>query len=150
MSALERPMVNVYELDADGVEHLVYRQMNDTEYADWQAQQKALTTAQKEAAAAAWVELRLIRDRWLAQTDYVELFLSSPNSFTPLPTAIQNAISSNSAGWTAWRQALRDLPSVAGLDPVAAVATAGGIHATSDTFPAPWPQPPAAPTIHLS
>lgn len=32
---IDRPMVNVYEPDEKGVEQLVYRAMNDTEYAAW-------------------------------------------------------------------------------------------------------------------
>lgn len=31
-----RPMVNVYEPDHKGVEQLVFRPMNDAEFADWQ------------------------------------------------------------------------------------------------------------------
>lgn len=36
---MDRPMVNVYELDADGIEKLIYRPMNDEELADWEARQ---------------------------------------------------------------------------------------------------------------
>lgn len=31
---MNRPMVNVYEPDEEGVEHLVYREMNDEEFKD--------------------------------------------------------------------------------------------------------------------
>lgn len=33
----DRPMVNVYEPDDEGVEQLVFRPMNDEEYAVWEA-----------------------------------------------------------------------------------------------------------------
>lgn len=124
----------------------------------WQTDQQAATDAallaEATAQARAWVNLRMIRDRWLAQTDYIEVFLAS--GFSPLPAAIQDAVTANSAGWLAWRQGLRDLPSTVGtagtpeVDPVDAVAAAAAIHSTGDTFPAPWPQPPAAPVIHLT
>lgn len=39
-----KPMVNVYELDDEGVEQLVYREMNDEEFEVW--------TRDQEAAAA--------------------------------------------------------------------------------------------------
>lgn len=125
---------------------------------EWSARQQEAATAAKIAArtatAAAWVQLRMIRDRWLAQTDYIEVFLSG--GFSPLPQAVQDAITANASGWQGWRQALRDLPASVGAagtpsyDPVEAVAAASHIHATSDTFIAPWPQPPAAPVIHLT
>lgn len=99
---------------------------------------------------AALAQLRMIRDRWLAQTDYIEVYLASPAAFTPLPQPIQNAINTNSAAWIAWRQALRDMPAQAGLDPVAATVAISKVHASTDTFPPPWPQPPAAPVIHLT
>lgn len=125
---------------------------------EWTArQQQAATDAKvvaRTAEARAWVELRMIRDRWLAQTDYIEVFLGG--GFSPLPQAVQDAISANNSGWLSWRQALRDLPSQVGtagtpsFDPVEVVAGAAGIHSTADSFPAPWPQPPAAPVIHLT
>lgn len=34
---MDRPMINVYEPDAEGVEQLVYRPMNDEEFAQWEA-----------------------------------------------------------------------------------------------------------------
>jgi len=37
MASPERPLVNVYESDEDGVEQLVHREMNDEEYEVWQA-----------------------------------------------------------------------------------------------------------------
>lgn len=100
------------------------------------------------ATVGAWVELRMIRDRWLAQTDYIEVFLSG--GFSPLPQAIQDALTANKDGWLGWRQSLRDLPAAAGLDPFVTVSTAAHIHSTADTFSLPWPQPPAAPVIHLT
>lgn len=125
---------------------------------EWTARQERAAAdterAAMTAAAAAWVELRMIRDRWLAQTDYIEVFLSG--GFSPLPKPVQDAITANAAGWQGWRQALRDLPSSVGaagtpsFDPVEVVAAAAHIHATTDSYPAPWPQPPAAPAIHLT
>lgn len=125
---------------------------------EWNARQaQAVTDAQvaeARAVGAAWVQLRMIRDRWLAQTDYIEVFLSG--AFSPLPQRVQNAIKKNGDDWTAWRQALRDLPAQVGtagtpsFDPQTVAAEAGHIHATTDKFPAPWPQPPSAPTIHLT
>ena len=38
---MDRPMVNVYEPDAEGVEKLVYRPMNDEEYAEHKARVEA-------------------------------------------------------------------------------------------------------------
>lgn len=125
---------------------------------EWTARQEQAAVnaevAAQTAEGAAWVELRMIRDRWLAQTDYIEVYLSG--GFSPLPQAVQDAITANGSDWQAWRQALRDLPSLVGtagtpsFDPASVVADADHIHATSDTFPAPWPQPPAAPVIHLT
>ena len=37
---MNRPMVNVYEPDEEGVEHLVYREMNDEEFKDHKARLK--------------------------------------------------------------------------------------------------------------
>lgn len=125
---------------------------------EWNARQaQAVTDAQvaeARAIGAAWVQLRMIRDRWLAQTDYIEVFLSG--GFSPLPQTVQDSIKANGQGWQDWRQALRDLPARVGtagtpsFDPLTVVADVGHIHATSDSFPAPWPQPPAAPVIHLT
>lgn len=44
----KRPMVSTYEPDADGVEQLVYRLMDDVEFEGWQARQ-----ARAEVAANA-------------------------------------------------------------------------------------------------
>ena len=41
----DRPMVNVYEPDADGVEQLVYRAMNDEEFAEYETRQAAAASA---------------------------------------------------------------------------------------------------------
>lgn len=46
MATSDRPMINVYEPDENGVEQLVYRPMNDAELAQWQLDQ---------ATAAAYV-----------------------------------------------------------------------------------------------
>lgn len=108
----------------------------------------AIARQAAEATAASWVKLRAIRDRWLAETDYIEVRLAG--GFSPLPAPVGNAIATNKQAWLAWRQALRDLPAQAGLDPAAAVAAAATVHATTDTFPSPWPQPPDAPVIHLT
>lgn len=125
---------------------------------EWSArQQQAAADAEAAAVAAearAAVELRMIRDRWLAQTDYIEVFLTS--GFTPLPQPIQDAVTANRDGWLGWRQALRDLPSLVGaagtpaVTALGLVGAVGGIHKTTDVFPAPWPQPPSAPVIHLT
>ena len=32
---MDRPMINTYEPDTEGVEQLVYRPMNDEEFAQW-------------------------------------------------------------------------------------------------------------------
>lgn len=141
-------MVNVYEPDADGVERLVYREANAAELADFQASVAAYQRSQERAVAVAWVELRMIRDRWLAQTDYIDLYAASSAAFT-IPAVIGTALTTNAAGWQTWRQALRDLPAGT-TDPEAAVAAVAAVHATSDTFPAPWPQPPTSPVIHLT
>lgn len=111
---------------------------------------KAAKVAAATAIAGAWVQLRMIRDRWLAQTDYVESFVNDPASFAHLPATIQKAVTANADGWVTWRQALRDLPAAKALDPVAAVSAASGTHSTTDTFSAPWPQPPTAPVLHLT
>lgn len=47
---MTRPMVNVYEPGEDGVERLVYREMTDSEYEQWLADQQA---AQQAAAPSA-------------------------------------------------------------------------------------------------
>jgi hypothetical protein len=121
---------------------------------EWNARQQQAADdalhAEAVAVATAWVQIRMIRDRWLAQTDFVESFVNDPASFAHLPATIQKAITANADGWVAWRQALRDLPAAKGLDPVVVVAEAGGLHSTSATFSAPWPQPPAAPVVHLT
>lgn len=44
----DKPMINIYELDEEGVEQLVYREMTDEEYAQHQADIAAL----EEQAAA--------------------------------------------------------------------------------------------------
>lgn len=49
----DRPNVSTYETDLDGVEQLVHREMNDGEFALWQADRAAVsayTTAQARAA----------------------------------------------------------------------------------------------------
>lgn len=122
--------------------------------AQWNARQQQATTdsarAHAVAVASAWVQLRMVRDRWLAQTDYVESFVNDPASFSHLPAVIQAGITANSAGWVAWRQALRDLPAAKAINPLAAVSAAAGTHSTADAFAPPWPQPPATPVIHLT
>lgn len=92
-----------------------------------------IAAEQAQATATAWVELRMKRDRWLAQTDYIEAFINSPTVFQHLPAAIQSDITGNSTAWATWRQALRDLPAN-----------------TADPSSATWPTPPAAPVIHLT
>lgn len=141
-------MVNVYEPDRQGVERLVYREANAAELADFQALAAAAQQAQEETVAAAWVELRMIRDRWLAQTDYIDLHAANPTGFI-LPAAIGTALTTNAAAWQTWRQALRDLPANV-TDPQTAVQAVAATHATSNTFSAPWPQPPTSPVIHLT
>ena len=44
---MDRPMVNAYETDGDGVEQLVYREMNDEEYEVWQRDQVSAEEAAK-------------------------------------------------------------------------------------------------------
>ena len=84
------------------------------------------------ATALAWGTLRAKRDRWLAQTDYIGVFIASA---TPpdLPTAIKDAITANSAAWTTFRQELRDLPAN-----------------TADPTQPSFPTPPAAPAVIFS
>lgn len=45
MTDTERPFISTYETDESGVEHLVYRQANDEEWADIQARQEAAANA---------------------------------------------------------------------------------------------------------
>lgn len=102
--------------------------------------------------AAAWVQLRMIRDRWLSQCQVVFDEIKTPGS-QDLSDVMLDGIAANSDGWLEWRQAMRDLPQTPGtpgVDPVDAVAAIKNVHSTADTFPAPWPQPPAAPVIHLT
>lgn len=47
----DRPYINVYD-DVDGEEVLVYRQMNDDEYATWQSDQEELAAALSAFEAA--------------------------------------------------------------------------------------------------
>lgn len=50
---MDRPMVSVYEPDADGVEQLVYRPMNDEEFADYEARQATVAPNPEHAILAA-------------------------------------------------------------------------------------------------
>lgn len=73
------------------------------------------TDDQAAAAAAdaqrqrAIVELRMQRDRWLAQTDALML----PDAALPsdMPQAVKDAVAANRAKWATFRQQLRDYPS---------------------------------------
>lgn len=113
----------------------------------WDTERKAQNAAQ--ALGTAWVQLRMIRDRWLTQTDYVESFISDAASFAHLPQAVKDAITTNSAEWVEWRQLMRDLPTQDGLDVIAVVPTMP--HASNQTpWPAGWPPPPTAPVIHFT
>jgi hypothetical protein len=107
------------------------------------------SAAAARATAAAWVDFRMIRDRWLDQLQVVFDAIAAPSAHD-LPAKMLDGIASNGKAWLAWRQAMRDLPEQPGLDPVVAVAAIVTVHATTDTWPAPWPQPPAAPVKHLT
>lgn len=67
----QRPMVDVYEPDENGVEHLVYRAMNDDEYAQWQVEQVAAQSAAlagARATKAAEIQAALsATDPWIAR-----------------------------------------------------------------------------------
>ena len=54
---MTRPMVRIHDLSTDEV---IDREMNDTEYADWQAQQTANAARQAEADAAAAAKAALL------------------------------------------------------------------------------------------
>jgi hypothetical protein len=124
----DRAMVNVYEL-VDGVEQLVYREMNDAELAQSQLDSQEVAAQQQALQDAGWVSLRMKRDRWLAQTD--SFFVSPLPSDFPADKA--SMISANETAWVAFRQALRDLPAN-----------------TTDPFEVVWPAPPGAPVVYLT
>jgi len=107
--------------------------LSDAELAQQTTDADAAVAESAYAVGVAWVGLRMKRDRWLAQTDYIEAFINNPTVFAHLPASIQTAITNNSAAWVTWRQALRDLPAN-----------------TADPTNATWPTPPAAPVIHLT
>lgn len=88
----------------------------------------ALAADDQAAVERAWVELRMKRDRWVAQTDWIVATLPPD-----LPAAIADAVTANLAAWNTFRQQLRDLP-----------------EATTDPRTAVWPTPPAAPVVHLT
>lgn len=114
-------------------------------------QQTDVTAGQNTAAAAtsaAWVELRMIRDRWLDQCQVIFDEIKTPGS-QDLSQPMLTGITANSAAWITWRQAMRDLPAKV-TDPAAAASAIRSVHATTDTWPAPWPQPPGAPVKHLT
>jgi len=50
MTTTSKPMIRIHDLSDDSI---VDREMNDTEYADWQARQAAEATRQAKAAADA-------------------------------------------------------------------------------------------------
>jgi hypothetical protein len=82
------------------------------------------------ASARAMVELRMKRDRWLAQTD--AFFIDPlPSDFPPARMA---EIVANRAAWLAFRQALRDYPATV-EDPL---------------DPPPFPAQPPAPSVYLT
>lgn len=95
----------------------------------------AEATAARAAAAAdaetkAMVELRMKRDRWLAQTD--AFFIDPlPSDF---PAEREAEIAANLPAWQAFRQALRDYPATV-EDPLE---------------PPPFPAQPAAPVVYLT
>lgn len=140
-AVLQMPTVGLVDLTADELAQ---------HHADVAARDVAAAAQDSDSAAAALADLRQIRDRWLSQTDYVEAFAAGSSELSHLPQPIREAITANAAGWVSWRQALRDLPAAQGLDPVAAVAAIAEARSTADVFPAPWPQPPAAPVIYLT
>lgn len=91
----DRPMINVYE---GTPEALVYREMNDTEYAVWQADQAALPSL-------VLADLRAQRDGLLGGCDW-----------TQLSDAVLTA--DQVTAWKTYRQQLRDWPDQAGFDPL--------------------------------
>lgn len=115
-AAAEPASVSVVALDAD---ELAQREVDAASHAG----------AQEAADARAWVELRMKRDRWLAQTD--AFFVSPlPSDFPPEKV---KAINANSGDWKTFRQSLRDLPAN-----------------TDDPLDPEWPATPAAPQVYLT
>lgn len=104
--------------------------LNDEEIAQHAIDQAAAAVAAATAVETAWGALRTQRDAWLLATDW--MFLDQLPTDTPAPTL--KAIAANKAGWTSFRQALRDLTADQTIDP-------------SDVV---WPTPPDSPAITLS
>jgi hypothetical protein len=84
-------------------------------------------------AQMALLDIRMRRDRYLAQTDWVTLPAASLP--TDLPLAVTSDITANLAAWKTYRQQLRDYPGQPGFDPL---------------NPPPWPMPPPAPAMILT
>ena len=91
------PFVLVERIEGDDI--------TDLSALDWQAptapptwaevttRATAIATAQQQRAlGSAWVQLRMIRDRWLAQTDYIESYINSDTTFSHLPQTIKDQI----------------------------------------------------------
>lgn len=97
MSA-QKPYVNVYEGDPP---ELVYRQMTDAEYAQWQ-QVDAANDAARIAEQRA--EAETVR---VANTNETDWIITPPPD---TPTDIRNQINNNLTGWQTFRQNLRALP----------------------------------------
>lgn len=99
------------------------------------AHDAATETVRTERRRAAKRAVRQLRDRYLAQTD--ALMLPDDALPTDMPDAVKAAISANRADWTAWRQALRDLPATIPND-------------LEDASEVEWPGPPASPPLTLT
>lgn len=103
--------------------------LDEGELAQFAIDQAAHAANTEAAVGRAWVELRMKRDRWLAQTD--AFFVAPlPSDF---PADKVKAIAANVDDWKSFRQALRDLPAN-----------------TDDPSDAVWPPVPAAPQIYLT
>lgn len=103
--------------------------LDEDELADLAAREQAAIADAAAATAQAWIELRMKRDRWLAQTD---AFFADPLP-SDFPADKAADIQANLDAWKAFRQALRDLPAN-----------------TSNPNDVSWPAPPAAPQVYLT
>ena len=72
MTKLTRPMIRIHDLSTDEV---IDREMNDTEYADYLAQQEANARAEAEATAKAQAKAALLAKLGLTEEE-AKLLLS--------------------------------------------------------------------------
>jgi len=72
MATTSRPMVRIHDLSDDSITD---REMNDTEYADYEAEQEAKAIRQAEADAAAVAKAALLKKLGITQEE-AQLLLS--------------------------------------------------------------------------